>query len=203
MHQRPLSWPLRWFAYVAGFGGGRDTRLQLVEAAAEYPGGNQSDARLTLVILYNREKRYGDALAQLVTLRERYPRNRLLWLESGATALRAERPAEPERFLSEGIARLAGDDRRRMYGEEALWYYKRGAARAALGRTADAERDLHTTVSLEGRAWVHGRARLELGKLALQAGTRAAAESELRAAIALGESDKDAATVAEARRLLR
>lgn len=198
-----LAMPLRWAAYIAGFGGGREQGLHLIAAAAEYPGDNQADARLALVLLYNRERRFDEALAQLGKLRERYPGNRLLWLESGSTSLRAGRPADADRVLTEGLARLATDTRPRMFGEEALWHYKRGAARAVLGRTLDAEQDLKKAVSMEGRQWVRGRARFELGKLALKAGDRAAANKEFRAAIELCESDSDTAIAAEARRLLR
>jgi tetratricopeptide (TPR) repeat protein len=197
-----LSLPVRWVAYMAGFGGGKEKGLQLVEAAAEYPGDNQTDARLALMLIYNRERRYDDALRQLAKLRERYPRNRLFWLEAGSTYLRAGRAAEAERMLGEGIARLASDDRPRMFGEEALWFYKRGAARAALGRS-DADADLRKALSLEGRRWVHGRAHFELGKLALKAGRRAEANTEFGSAIALCESDSDPLTAAEARRLIK
>jgi tetratricopeptide (TPR) repeat protein len=89
-----------------------------------------------------------------------------------------------------------------MFGEEALWYYKRGAARAALRRAADAREDLKRAVSVDGRNWVRGRARLEMGKLELEAGNRPAAIAQLRGAIALCESDNDGAAAAEARRLL-
>jgi tetratricopeptide (TPR) repeat protein len=198
-----LSMPLRVFAYAAGFGGGRNTGIRLVEGAAAYPGDNQTDARLALILLYNREQRYDDALEQFAMLQAEYPRNRLLWLESGATSLRAGRFLEAERTLTAGIGRLAEDARPRMFGEEALWYYKRGAARAAMGRTADAEQDLRRSISLEGRRWVHGRARLELGKLALRAGNRHGAASELRQAAALCEGDNDQASADEARRLMR
>ena len=143
-----LALPMRWVAYMAGFGGGREKGLQLIEAAAEYSGDNRWDARLALVLLYNRERRYDEALRQLATLRAQYPRNRLLWLESGATLLRGGKSAEAERFLDEGLARLAADDRPRMAGEEALWYYKRGAARTALGHAADAEQDLRKALAL-------------------------------------------------------
>ena len=61
----------------SGFGGGREQGLQLIEGAAAYVGDNQEEARFALVLLYNRERRYDEALAQLATLRERYPRNRL------------------------------------------------------------------------------------------------------------------------------
>ncbi len=198
-----LALPLRWMAYVAGFGGGREKGLQLVEGAAAYPGESQTDARFALILLYNRERRYDDALKQLAILRERFPRNRLVWLESGSTGLRAGRPADAERFLDQGLARFAGDLRPRMFGEDAIWYYKRGAARAALGRTAEAQQDFKKALSVEGRKWVHGRTHLELGKLALKARNRASANGELQAAIALCESDNDAASADEARRLLR
>jgi len=198
-----LALPLRWVAYVAGFGGGREKGLQLVESAAAYPGDNQEDARFALVLLYNREKRFDDALKQLAGLRERYPRNRLVWLESGSTSLRASRPAEAEQFIDEGLRRFASDTRQRMFGEDALWYYKRGAARAALGRSSEARQDLKKALSVEGRKWVYGRTHLETGKLWLKEGNRAAANTELQAAIALCESDNDALSADEARRLLK
>jgi tetratricopeptide (TPR) repeat protein len=153
--------------------------------------------------MYNRERRYDDALKQLAVLRERYPRNRLAWLESGSTNLRAGRPAEAERLLEEGFARFATDTRPRMFGEDALWTYKRGAARAALGRTSEAQQDLVKALTLEGRRWVHGRSHLELGKLALKAGDRAAAIKEFQQAATLCESDNDTLWADEARRLMK
>jgi tetratricopeptide (TPR) repeat protein len=198
-----LALPLRWMAYVAGFGGGRERGLRLIEDAAAYNGENQTDARFALLLIYNRERRYDEALAQLALLRERYPRNRLVWLESGSTSLRAGRAADAERFLNDGIARFADDRRQRMFGEDALWRYKRGAARAALGKSAEAEADLRGALTLEARKWVHGRSHLELGKLALKAGKRDAARQELQQAVTLSESDNDAGTAEEARRLMK
>jgi hypothetical protein len=89
-----------------------------------------------------------------------------------------------------------------MFGEDALWRYKRGASLAALGRT-DAEADLRKSLALEGRKWVHARCHLELGKLALKGGNQAAAAVELRAAIPLADGDNDPLTSDEARRLLK
>jgi tetratricopeptide (TPR) repeat protein len=198
-----LSLPLRWAAYMAGFGGDKARGIRMVEDATIYGGDNQEDARFALILVYNREKRYDQALQQLELMRAKYPGNRLVWLERGATSLRAGRPADAERFLNEGLARFADDARPRMFGENALWLYKRGAARAALRRFAEAEQDLRRSVSLEGRKWVHGRARLELGKLLLQAGNRIAARVEFQTAATLCDADNDRATAAEARRLLR
>jgi hypothetical protein len=197
-----LSLPLRMVAYVAGFGGGKEKGITQIEEAAAYGGDNQTEARFALILLYNREQRYDDALKVLASLRERYPRNRLLWLESGSTSLRAGRAGDAERFLTDGLTRFAGDSRPRMFGEDALWRYKRGTALAALGRP-DAEADLRKSLSVEGRKWVHARSHLELGKLALKAGNTAAAAVELRAAIPLADSDNDPLTSEEARRLLK
>ncbi len=198
-----LAVPLRWAAYVVGFGGGREQGLQLVESAASYGGDNQEEARFALVVLYNREKRYEEALAQLAILRERYPRNRLTWLESGSTSLRAGKTADAGRFLDEGFQKLASDTRPRMFGEDALWYTKRGTARASLGRAAEARIDLEKALAVEGRRWIQGRAHLELGKLDLKDGNRSAANEHLRAAVRLCESDTDETTAAAARRLMR
>lgn len=198
-----LSMPLRLVAYVAGFGGGKDKGIKQIEDAAAYAGENQTEARFALILLYNREQRYDDALKQLAILRERYPRNRLVWLESGSTCLRAGRAADAERFLSDALTRFADDRRPRMFGEDALLRYKRGAAFAALGRRSDAEADLRKSLALEGRKWVYGRSHLELGKMALKAGNKPAATVELNAAIGLADSDNDPLTSDEARRLLK
>jgi lipoprotein NlpI len=84
-----------------------------------------------------------------------------------------------------------------------LWHYKRGAARVAIGRDADARQDLTRALALEGRKWVQGRTHLELGKLALKTGNRPAAQKEFQTAIVLCESDNDAAWAEEARRLMK
>jgi tetratricopeptide (TPR) repeat protein len=198
-----LALPLRMMAYVAGFGGNREKGLHLIEEAAAYGGENQTDARFALLLLYNREKRYGDALAQLALLREKYPRNRLVWLESGSTCIRAGRYGEAERFLDEGVRRFADDRRPRMFGEDALWYYKRGTARAWNGKPRDAEPDLRKALSVPGRKWVYARTHLELGRIAVNAGNKAAARPELQQAIALSDTDNDPGTAEEARRLMK
>jgi tetratricopeptide (TPR) repeat protein len=198
-----LALPVRWLAYMAGIGGDRARGIGMIEEAAAYTGENQDDARFALVLVYNREKNYDRALQVLQTLRDKYPKNRLSWLETGSTDLRAGRFAEADRVLSDGLARFASDDRPRMFGEDALWHYKRGAARAALGRTGDADADLNAALRLEARKWVHGRSHLELGKLALKAGQSAAARQHFQAAVSLCDSDNDPGPSAEARRLMK
>ena len=94
-----LSLPSRLVAHLAGFGGGRDRGLRMVEEAASYPSDVQTNALFTLIVIYNREARFDDALRVIAELQRQYPRNRLLWLEAGSTALRAGRPAVARQSL--------------------------------------------------------------------------------------------------------
>ncbi|MBW8862239.1 MAG: tetratricopeptide repeat protein [Acidobacteria bacterium] len=90
-----------------------------------------------------------------------------------------------------------------MFGEDALWYYKRGTARAWNGKPRDAEPDLRKALSVPGRKWVYARTHLELGRIAVNAGNKAAARPELQQAIALSDTDNDPGTAEEARRLMK
>ncbi len=198
-----LSLPVRWMAYVVGFGGGKERGLKMIEEAAAYPGLTQTDAKFALILLYNREKRFDDTLEVVDDLRARYPKNRLLLYEAGVTLLRAERYAQAEAMLDEGIRRRDGDRRERMFGEDALWHYKRGLARARQGRPAPAREDFHRAVSGEARDWVRGRTHAELGRLAADSGDREQARRDYRLAIQLAERGNDPIGKSEAEALLR
>jgi tetratricopeptide (TPR) repeat protein len=195
-----MSLPLRMMAYVAGFGGGKERGLEMIEEAAARTSESSADARFALVLLYNREGRYGDALRQIAELQRRYPRNRLLWLEAGATALRGGRAAEAESQLSTGLRMLGADRRQRMFGEEALWYAKRGTARVALRRLDEADMDLRRAIALEARGWVKGHAYTELGKIADLRRDRAGARANFEKAAMLCEGDNDPLGADNARR---
>lgn len=196
-----LSLPLRWMAYVVGFGGGKETGLRMIEETAAAGGENRTDAEFALVLLYNREKRYNDAMRVLANLRRRYPRNRLVLLEAGATATRANRPAEAEALLTDGIAMLARDSRAKIPGEAALWHYKRGAARVLLRKREEAFADLRLAQVAGAAGWVQGRSHLEMARLALAQGDRAAAKASALQAVAICERSNDPICVEEAKRI--
>jgi tetratricopeptide (TPR) repeat protein len=198
-----LALPLRVLAYAAGFGGDGARGLRMVEAAAAHAGESTIEARFALIMLYNRERRFDDALRTTDALRRAYPRNRLLVLEAGATALRAGDAGRAEAVLTGGLARLAGDPRPRIPGEEALWHYARGAALVRLGRGDPARADLQRALDAAPPDWVRGRVHVELGKLADLDGQRDHARSEYARAIALCGRDNDPACAAQGRRLQR
>ena len=130
-----LSLPSRLMARLAGFGGGRERGLRMIEDAASYPSDVQTNARFALIVIYNREKRFDDALRIVAELQQQYPRNRLLWLEAGSTALRAGRPEAARRIARTGV----GDARQRpsptcVRRARALGVRLRRRARRAPGR---------------------------------------------------------------------
>jgi tetratricopeptide (TPR) repeat protein len=192
----------RWMAYLAGFGGDRQLAIRMLEESAAYPSDVQVDARVLLVLVYNRERRYDEAARLLEGLRRDLPRNRLLWLESGASEMRAGRPVRALEFFDAGLSMFEADPRRKAFGEAAMWHAKRGAALAAVGSRARAEADLRQALASPGREWVHGRSHLELGKLADLSGNRAAAIAEYRQAAALCARDRDPVGRQQAERYL-
>ena len=196
-----LSFPMRWMAYVAGFGGGKEKGLHLIEETAAAGGENRTDAEFALVLLYNRERRYDDAMRVLGNLRKRYPRNRLVLLEAGATATRGGKPAEAEALLSEGLEMFARDGRAKIPGEGALWHYKRGAARVLLRRDEEALADLRQAQGADAATWVQGRAHLEMARLAARKGDKAAAQREAAQAATICRQGNDPICVEEARKI--
>ena len=198
-----LPAPLRLLAHLAGFGGDRERGLRLVEDAARYPSDVQPNAMFTLILMYNREARYDDALRVIRELEQRFPRNRLLWLEEGSTALRARRPADAKRALEEGIVRLSRDPRPRAFGEDARWRYAYGSALVALKDVRPAERELRAALAGTSRDWVRGRIHKELGKLAETSGDRARALEEYRVADRFCGQDHDSDCSEEVKTLMR
>ena len=161
----------RFVARIAGFDSGRAQGLALVEQAARHPGDAQTNARFALIVIYNRESKYDAALGVIRELQQQYPRNRLLWLEAGATAHRAGRFDLARESVQHGMEMLAADPRPRAFGELARWRYHLGVAQARLGRWRDAERELDAALEGDAVDWVKGRTYLERGALAERAGT--------------------------------
>jgi tetratricopeptide (TPR) repeat protein len=198
-----LRMPLRVAAHLVGFGGDRARGVHMVEDAASYAGDSQPNALFVLVLLYNREARYDDALRVVRRLQELFPRNRLLWLEAASTALRAGRAAEARAYVEAGLARSSSDTRARALGEEARWKYVHGATLVAIRSRASADGELRGALELPSPNWVRGRVHEELGKLADLAGDRPRALTEYRLAQRLCSQDEDDDCAAEIAALMK
>ena len=197
-----LNLPARMFAYVVGFGGGKERGISQIQTALG-DGEVRVEASLALLLIFSREGRHNDALAVTRQLGKQYPRNRLFVLEEGATAIRAGKAAEADAALTRGLAAFDQDPRLKIPGERALWLYKRGLARLNMNRPAEARADLAAALGSEPVQWVRGRIHLELGKLADLAGRRADALGEYRTAKAIADGTNDPVSSAEATRWLK
>lgn len=196
-----LSAPLRLLAHLAGFGADRERAVRRVEEAARYASEAQPNALFTLILIYNREGRPDAALQIVGELQQRFPRNRLLWLEAANTALRAGRPGDARVAVERGLAMAAADPRPRGFGEEARWRLAHGAALAALADPSAAG-ELRAAIDRSTRDWVSGRAHEELAGLAARRGDHLTAAGESRIAERLCRRDHDDDCADAARRLL-
>jgi hypothetical protein len=91
----------------------------------------------------------------------------------------------------------------KMPGEEALWKYKRGAARAALNQLDAARTDLNAAVAPGAQDWVRGRASVELARLAIRTGDRPGGRALALEAESLCQKGSDPACVNDARSVAR
>ena len=136
-------------------------------------------------------------------LQQRYPRNRLLWLEAGQHGAAGGTPRRGQsvarRRTRAAVARPAAAGP----GEEARWRYAHGAALVALKDAPAAERELRAALAGATRDWVRGRVHKELGKLADLSGDRPRALDEYRLADRLCRQDHDSDCSDEVKRLMK
>ncbi len=86
-----LPLPIKVVAGVTGFRGSKKKGLALVERVAKEGKWASDDAKTLLIVLYTREKRYPEVLANARELTAKYPRNYLFRLEAaGALVAQAE-----------------------------------------------------------------------------------------------------------------
>ena len=197
-----LSPPARMLAYVAGFGGGKERGIAMIETAQQAPDSHV-DARVALLIIYSREGRHVDALRIARELEAEFPKNRLFTLEAGSAALRAGRAAEAEVTFLKGFAFFEKDTRMKFPGERAFWLFKRGSARLALNHLPLARADFESALQNQPLDWVRGRIQLQLGKVADLTGRRNDALAAYRVAQSICASRNDPACAEEAARFLK
>jgi tetratricopeptide (TPR) repeat protein len=193
---------VRFFAFFAGFEGGRDKAIALLEAASHDPL-TRVEAKTALIHVYSREARYNEALRLTRELGIELPRNRLMQYEEGAAAIRAGHSDEADVTLTRGLAAFDADTRPKIPGERALWLYKRGLARLNLGRLAEASEDLRVALSSQPLGWTTGRIHVALGRIADVSGNRPEALDEYGQAKAACSASPDARCRADARLGLR
>jgi len=192
----------RWLAYIAGFGGGKERGITMIETALE-SGEAWIEGGAALLLIYTREGRHEDAYRLALRLAEHYPDNRIVRLEAGAAAVRAGLGAEAERVLSAGLTALDNETRPLIPGERAIWLYKRGMARLVAGQPDRARADLDAALESGPHGWMRGRVLVGIGKVHDLAGRRVAATAAYAEARDVCEKLDDVIGRDEARALLR
>jgi tetratricopeptide (TPR) repeat protein len=77
-----LPLPVKMVASIGGMRGSKKRGLEILEGVTKEGRWAQGIARLLLIDLYKREKRWDDALAMAQTLSQEYPRNYLFQLQA-------------------------------------------------------------------------------------------------------------------------
>jgi tetratricopeptide (TPR) repeat protein len=196
-----LPWAFRWIAVLFGRPGSKERGRQELVTAAEKGILVADDARVILILLYMREKRYENAAAILDWLRLQYTGNYLAHLDLGGIALLMDQP-------DKAIATYQEILRQRDGGEPNYAGLERAVVCNRLGVAFRQKGDLASSIDWLRRALAEPRlsarsavvARLELGKSLDLMGARAEALENYRQVIA---AEDFAASRSEARNLLR
>ncbi len=89
-----LPWGVKILVFFGGIHGSKKQGLRLLETVARDGSYAKDEAAITLVLLYNREKRLEESLKLLKELSTKYPLNSLLRLETATTQAQLKKFAE-------------------------------------------------------------------------------------------------------------
>jgi len=87
---------------------GKEVGIQELETAAAKGKNTSTDARMMLIVVYNREKRYDDALKIVSELHMRYPRNFIFEMAKGSTYGKMKRWDDAVRTYEQILVKVAG-----------------------------------------------------------------------------------------------
>ena len=106
-----LPLPVRMLASIAGAHGSKKRGIQTLERVAKEGQWTRDDARVLLIAIYKKEKRFPEALALSRELQEKYPRNYLFRLETAdslasqaAIERQASKTKQAEAMESEAVS---------------------------------------------------------------------------------------------------
>jgi len=173
-----LPLPVKVIAALGGVRGSKKRGLALVAKTADEGRTAQDAARLLLITLYKREKRYADAMSYLETFTRQYPANYVARLELADTLVRLGR-------MEEGIARfgeLTKEDAAGPY-RDAI-HYQLADVLFSVGRVAEAVPHFRRVLTLpNANADLMTLAQLRLGEAHDVLGQRAEAMQAYRAVL--------------------
>ena len=87
-----IPWSVKWLALLLGYRGSKERGKEELHRTAEKALLTGDDARVTLTLIYAREKNFQMAFDELSILLKKYPKNYLVHLDMGGIALLMKRP---------------------------------------------------------------------------------------------------------------
>ena len=190
-----LSLPVKLLVGIGGVRGSKKRGLLTLERVMKEGRYARDDAKSLLIVLYKREKRYGDALAISRELAQKYPRNYLFKLESAdalqtqaALARQSGNAAQAAGFEREAFAtydallqdRAVRDNSRSLD----LIHFRYGDALFAAGRFDEAAREFLAAAATPGaESSLATMARLRAGQSLDLAGKRKEALLQYRSVL--------------------
>jgi tetratricopeptide (TPR) repeat protein len=193
---------LRIVGFLVGIRGSKERGMSLVERAVE--GGRRTRwvARLSMSVMNERERRYGDALRLLVELEQAFPKNPFFTMERGSVhLLRKDWMAARRSFeeVAAAVTRDPGSPSNRLL-PESLVLLRLGESYLFAKSYDQAARELDRALGTPGVPdWVRAQIFLRRGMCSDARGQRVAAEWDYRRVLKL---DTDSVISALAERYL-
>jgi tetratricopeptide (TPR) repeat protein len=188
-----LPLPVRMLASIAGAHGSKKRGIQTLERVAKEGQWTRDDAKVLLIAIYKREKRFPEALTLSRELQEKYPRNYLFRLETAdslASQAAIERLAgkskEADAMESEALSAFEMMLHERSTAGAApraldLIHFRYGEALLLMGQPERAAREFLTATTVKGAdAGTVSRAHLRAAQAFDLAGMRSEALAEYR-----------------------
>lgn len=188
-----LPLPVRMLASIAGARGSKKRGIQTLERVAKEGQWTRDDAKVLLIAIYKKEKRFPEALALSRELQEKYPRNYLFRLETAdtlvsqaATERQPSKTKEADARASEALRtfermlheRSAADDAPRALD---LVHFRYGEALLLMGQAQRAATEFLAATTVRGAdAGTVSRAHLRAAQSFDLAGKRNEALGEYR-----------------------
>jgi hypothetical protein len=188
-----LPLPARMLASIAGAHGSKKRGIQTLERVAKEGQWTRDDAKVLLIAIYKKEKRFPEALALSQELQGKYPRNYLFRLETAdslvsqaAIERQASKTKEAEKMESEALSTFETILHERSAAGTApraldLMHFRYGEALLLMGQPQSAAAEFLAATTVRGAdAGTVSRAHLRAAQSFDLAGKRSEALAEYR-----------------------
>lgn len=181
---------LRILGFLVGIRGSKEKGLSLVERAVEKGRRTRWVARLSLSVMQEREKRYGEALRLLVELERAFPGNPFFTMERGSVYLLQKNWVAARRTFEDVAAHRASDAASESFRllPPSLVFLRLGESYLFAKNYPQAARELDRALAIPGVPdWVRAQIFLRRGMCSDAQGRRVAAKWDYRRVLKLDD----------------